>query len=313
MRHIMSDASVGIPMQEPGQEFTAVRLPIKIWGFDAAGKVFEQPAFTVHVSPLRARIGGIKREVNVGSSLAVGNGDAKAASKICAVTTGADGLREVDIELVKPVKNIWASPNSEPKVENPAPAEAAAADAQNVKDESAEPSSPSFNRVPNALPSDSRPEPTGEATEKIRDILFGSKTKEFERRFVSLEDTIARDFANILDKVERRLTTLESALKKDNETLESKLQVAIDELRNGKVDRAMLAGLLDEVVKQITQENLYDNSAAAALVASNLNIRPSAGASARRQEADANDINTCQTPLNAPAAQAQLTNQAITE
>jgi len=308
----MSDGSVEISMQEAGPEFTPVRLPIKVWGFDAAGKVFEQPAFTVHVSPLRARIGGIKREVNVGSSLAVGNGDAKAASKICSVTLGADGLREVDVELVKAVKNIWANPNSEPKPEFPVVAESVAADVQEAKVEAVETSPPPPIRVPNLLPTESRTESSGEAADKIRDILFGSKTKEIEQRFAWLEDKITRDFANILDKFEKRLTSLESSLKSDTHAIEAKLQASIDELRSVKLDREVLATLLANVVKQISQEDTLDSAAAASIV-SNLNIRPSSGAAARRQEVDASDKNNGEPQLKSRAVQARRANQIISE
>lgn len=71
---------------------------------------------------------------------------------------------------------------------------------------------------------DSSAEQTTGSVDKIRDILFGTQIKTYEARFSRLEESIARDLAEMKDAAARRFDTLESFVKKETETLGSRLK-----------------------------------------------------------------------------------------
>lgn len=62
------------------------------------------------------------------------------------------------------------------------------------------------------------------SVDKIRDILFGTQIKSYEARFARLEESIARDLAEMKDAASRRLESLESFIKKETDALGSRLK-----------------------------------------------------------------------------------------
>ncbi len=83
-------------------------LPLKIWGQDATGKTFNQPAFTMDVTPNGARIGGVKQELKVGEVIGLARGATKTKCRVTWSAKHKNGLNEIGIELLEPQKNIWA-------------------------------------------------------------------------------------------------------------------------------------------------------------------------------------------------------------
>ena len=57
-------------------------------------------------------------------------------------------------------------------------------------------------------------EQTAGSVDKIRDILFGTQIKSYEARFARLEESIARDLAEMKDAASRRFETLESFVRR---------------------------------------------------------------------------------------------------
>ena len=67
-------------------------------------------------------------------------------------------------------------------------------------------------------------EPQGAAVDKIRDLLLGTQIRNYDQRFARLEDTLAREAAEMKESVRRRFESLEAAFKKETETLAARLK-----------------------------------------------------------------------------------------
>jgi hypothetical protein len=80
-----------------------------------------------------------------------------------------------------------------------------------------------------SLPANGDMEQSGASVDKIRDILFGPQIKNYEARFVRLEETLARENAQIKDMMARRFESLEGFVKKETEALASRLKAERDE------------------------------------------------------------------------------------
>ncbi len=90
--------------------------------------------------------------------------------------------------------------------------------------------SPKKNEAPEmSLPANGDMDQSGASVDKIRDILFGSQIKNYEARFGRLEETLARENAQIKDMMQRRFETLEGFVKKETEALASRLKAERDE------------------------------------------------------------------------------------
>lgn len=62
------------------------------------------------------------------------------------------------------------------------------------------------------------------SVDKIRDILFGTQIKSYEARFARLEESVARDLAEMKDAASRRFESLESFVKKETDALVARLK-----------------------------------------------------------------------------------------
>jgi len=80
-----------------------------------------------------------------------------------------------------------------------------------------------------SLPANGDMEQSGASVDKIRDILFGPQIKNYEARFVRLEETLARENAQIKDMMARRFESLEGFVKKETEALASRIKAERDE------------------------------------------------------------------------------------
>lgn len=63
-----------------------------------------------------------------------------------------------------------------------------------------------------------------ESLDKVRDILFGAQSREFERRFAVLEEDLRRKTAEARAEAHQRLETLEAQLRQEVEQLTRRLQ-----------------------------------------------------------------------------------------
>lgn len=74
----------------------------------------------------------------------------------------------------------------------------------------------------------------GNNLEKIRDLLFGGQMRDFEKRFVRLEDRIGKVTTELRDDLKKSLTSLETYVKKEIESLNDRFQTESSE-RTGAV------------------------------------------------------------------------------
>ncbi len=61
--------------------------------------------------------------------------------------------------------------------------------------------------------------------DKIREILFGSQMRDYEKRFSRLEDRLLKECANLKDETRKRLDTLEHFMQQEVESLTERMRV----------------------------------------------------------------------------------------
>jgi len=92
--------------------------------------------------------------------------------------------------------------------------------------------------------------------DKIRDILFGSQARDFDRRFSRLEERLVKEVAEMRDETSKKLDTLEDYIKGEVKSLTERL---VSE-QNARMDSAQeLSNGLKELAhnfdKKVTQLN----------------------------------------------------------
>ncbi|MCX7670250.1 MAG: hypothetical protein N2439_09280 [Anaerolineae bacterium] len=100
--------------------------------------------------------------------------------------------------------------------------------------------------------------PTVESVERVRDIIFGPKMRDYEQRFEALGRDIARLQAE-LDRLNELLTTRDTAQSRNLQALRQELRQADDELRAAlKAETGRLAAQLAEqdVARTTGEKNL---------------------------------------------------------
>ncbi len=74
---------------------------------------------------------------------------------------------------------------------------------------------------------------TGASVDKIRDILFGSQIKNYEARFLRLEDNLVRETVELKETMRRRFESLEGYFKTETEALAGRIKVEREERTKG--------------------------------------------------------------------------------
>ena len=86
----------------------ALVLPVRIWGMDAAGKMFEQYVTTIDVTTTGARIGGVEHELHRGCVIGIEHRGSRARFRVTWVgNTGNGSPGEIGVRLVESGKLIW--------------------------------------------------------------------------------------------------------------------------------------------------------------------------------------------------------------
>ncbi len=62
--------------------------------------------------------------------------------------------------------------------------------------------------------------------DKIREILFGSQMRDYEKRFSRLEDRLLKECANLKDETRKRLEALELFMQQEVESLSERIRTA---------------------------------------------------------------------------------------
>jgi DNA repair exonuclease SbcCD ATPase subunit len=77
--------------------------------------------------------------------------------------------------------------------------------------------------------------------DKVRDILFGTQIRDYDKRFARLEERLVQECANLREDTRRRLDSLETYIKQEVESL-------TDWIKNQQAER-------DEAVEELAQED----------------------------------------------------------
>jgi hypothetical protein len=90
--------------------------------------------------------------------------------------------------------------------------------------------------------------------DKIRDILFGTQARDYDRRLVLLEDRLAKEMAESRDEMRRRLDSLETYFRSEIDALNHRHRTAQEqrEEMGGDLGR-QLADLGRQLEKRISQ------------------------------------------------------------
>jgi len=86
----------------------------------------------------------------------------------------------------------------------------------------------------------------GGNVDKIRDILFGTQMRDYEKRFVRLEERLLKESADLREETKRRFDALETYIKNEVESLTDRLKAEQDQ-------RAESAKGLGQELKDFTQ------------------------------------------------------------
>jgi hypothetical protein len=91
-------------------------------------------------------------------------------------------------------------------------------------------SNPTHGHQPHEAHAEPAPSDTGTGNiDKIRDIIFGSNMRDYEHRFVRLEDALKKESLDIRDATRRHLEALEAFVHKELRALEARLNTERDE------------------------------------------------------------------------------------
>ncbi len=100
--------------------------------------------------------------------------------------------------------------------------------------------------------------------DKIRDILFGSQARDFDRRFSRLEDRLIKDVEEMRDETRKKLDTLEDFIKSEVKSLTDRLvseqNSRLDATKELSNDLKELAHNFDKKVTQINEHSAKSES-----------------------------------------------------
>ena len=100
--------------------------------------------------------------------------------------------------------------------------------------------SPGEVRLPNAS------EKEGANVDKIRDILFGSQMRDYEKRFARLEETLNKALDTLRDDMTKRLETLSGFVQKEVDSLSQRIKTE-------KAERGEAAKELSQELKELAK------------------------------------------------------------
>ena len=87
---------------------TETRLPVRIFGTDALGKVFSESVFTLDISREGAKLSGVQAKVKIGEIVGISHGPNK--SRFAVRWVGQPGTPregQLGVQNITPEKNIW--------------------------------------------------------------------------------------------------------------------------------------------------------------------------------------------------------------
>lgn len=99
--------------------------------------------------------------------------------------------------------------------------------------------------------------------EKIRSILYGPQTQEYEKRFARLEERLLKELSELREEFRRRHDGLELYMKQELESLNARLNVEHDErseaLRKASRDLTELTETFEQKLARLTEHHATGN------------------------------------------------------
>ncbi len=85
-----------------------MRLPVRVWGMDSTGRLFNVGARTMDITPVSARLEGIWQRLERGAVIGVEHGRSRARFRVSWVgRIGTPNQGQIGIQSVEPGKYIW--------------------------------------------------------------------------------------------------------------------------------------------------------------------------------------------------------------
>ena len=81
--------------------------------------------------------------------------------------------------------------------------------------------SPADAKLPNTAGKENA---EGANVDKIRDILFGSQMRDYEKRFMRLEDTVTKAIETLREDMTKRFDTLSNYMKEEADSLSQRVK-----------------------------------------------------------------------------------------
>ena len=115
--------------------------------------------------------------------------------------------------------------------------------------------SPAEAKMPNASGKEA---PEGANVDKIRDILFGSQMRDYEKRFTRLEDNVTKALETLREDMTKRLDTLGGFVRQEVDSLSQRLKTEKGERSEGLKDIAREikdgAKILEKKLSQLEEQ-----------------------------------------------------------
>lgn len=93
------------------EQRTRMMLPIRIWGMDSEGILFDLDARTVDITPIGARLAGVNCRLHRGATIGVQCGTSKARFRVVWVgAAGGPKQDQIGVQLLDLGKYIWGKP-----------------------------------------------------------------------------------------------------------------------------------------------------------------------------------------------------------
>lgn len=109
--HPLTEVGACLRRSEMGQRReprSQVRLPVRIFGTDAAGRIFSENVFTADVSREGARLTGVQAQVKAGEIVGISHGVNKSRFSVQWVgQPGSPQAGELGVHSISPEKDIW--------------------------------------------------------------------------------------------------------------------------------------------------------------------------------------------------------------
>lgn len=91
------------------EQRTTISLPVRVWGMDFSGNMFDQESRTIDITPIGAKLKGVTCDLHRGAVIGVQCGTSKARFRVVWVGENEE-FGQIGVELIERGKYIWGTP-----------------------------------------------------------------------------------------------------------------------------------------------------------------------------------------------------------